>query len=70
MYDHTGFTERMVERNALLSDEAKCLMFRLWMEDSQLWNDVMLAKLFRIRVQRALGILKIKQDEFDNVRLP
>jgi hypothetical protein len=67
MYDHTGFQEWRVERNSLLSDDAKCLMFRLWKEDEEMWSDVNLAKLFRIRVQRAIAILKIKQDEFDQV---
>jgi hypothetical protein len=67
MYDHTGFQEWRVERNSLLSDDAKCLMFRLWNEDEEMWSDVNLAKLFRIRVQRAIAILKIKQDEFKQV---
>lgn len=68
MYDFTGFQEWRVEQNALLSDEAKCLMFKLWSRDPVLWSEEELAKQFRIRVQRALAIIKIKQEEFSQVR--
>ena len=70
MYDFTGFQQWRVERNALLSDDAKCLMFRLWLSDGELWSDTALAALFGIRVQRALAIVKIKQEEFVHVRGP
>jgi hypothetical protein len=67
MYDFTGFSEWRVEQNALLSDEAKCLMYKLWKQDHSLWSDVTLARLFKIRVQRALAIVKVKEAEFNAV---
>ena len=70
MYDFTGFQQWRVERNALLSDEAKCLMFRLWRSDAALWSDTALARHFGVRVQRALAIVKIKAEEFGHVRAP
>lgn len=74
MYDFTGFTEWRVEQNALLSDEAKCLMYKLWADGKGStsggpWTDTALASLFKIRVQRALAIVKIKELEFQQVLL-
>jgi hypothetical protein len=73
MYDFTGFSEWRVERNALLSDDAKCLMYKLWAASRDApgggpWTDVSLANVFKIRVQRALAIVKIKELEFQAVR--
>jgi hypothetical protein len=64
-----GFTEWRVEQNALLSDEAKCLMYRLWApgRGTGAWTDEALAHAFKIRVQRALAIVKIKELEFQAV---
>jgi len=70
MYDFTGFTEWRVERNALLSDDAKCLMFKLWTANRDVWPEETLATVFKIRVQRALAIVKIKEREFKHVRSP
>jgi hypothetical protein len=63
-----GFNEWRVERNALLSDDAKCLMYKLWAADRSLWSEEVLARIFKIRVQRALAIVKVKQEEFLHVR--
>jgi hypothetical protein len=64
-----GFNEWRVEQNALLSDDAKCLMFKLWSAERHFWTPELLARVFKIRVQRALAIVKIKDEEFVNVRL-
>eukprot|EP00892_Ulva_mutabilis_P009712 jgi/Ulvmu1/7112/UM034_0018.1 len=66
MYDFTGFAEWRVEQNALLSDDAKCLMYRLWAADRTVWPEETLASVFKIRVQRALAIVKIKEREFQH----
>lgn len=68
MYDFTGFSEWRVEQNALLSDDAKCLMYKLWAADREVWPEETLAAVFKIRVQRALAIVKIKEREFEHVR--
>jgi hypothetical protein len=68
MYDFIGFSDWRVEQNALLSDVAKCLMFRLWSSDRELWSEEVLAGIFKVRVQRALAIVKIKEEEFAHVR--
>ena len=69
MYDFTGFKDWHVEQNALLSDEAKCLMYKLWAGNEEMFSEAALAALFRIRVQRALAIVKIKEEEFSQVCL-
>lgn len=68
MYDFTGFSEWRVEQNALLGDDAKCLMYKLWAADREVWPEEALAEVFKIRVQRALAIVKIKEREFQHVR--
>ncbi|KAK9845483.1 hypothetical protein WJX81_007603 [Elliptochloris bilobata] len=63
-YDLIGGTVPDNEKNALLSEAAKTWIFRMHTEGG--WSSGALAKLFRVRQQRVMAIIALKQHEKDS----
>ncbi|KAL0029196.1 hypothetical protein WJX79_001826 [Trebouxia sp. C0005] len=58
--DFTRGTLPEVERNALLSNEAKEMMYQMHKHDNERYSHVALASIFQIRQQRVMAILALK----------
>eukprot|EP00891_Asterochloris_glomerata_P005396 jgi/Astpho2/5396/fgenesh1_pg.00076_%23_4_t len=63
--DMTAGMAHNLDQNALLCDEAKTTMFVLHMEDPEKYNTVFLSQMFRIRQQRVMAILALKEIELE-----
>lgn len=67
--DFTRGTLPEVERNALLSNEAKEMMYQMHKHDSKRYSHIALASMFQIRQQRVMAILALKGMEHGDIAI-